>query len=82
MIRTRNSIVPMALALLVSLPCLAEVVYLKEVPKRGQLRYGEVVYVDDKTCPKGEVKEVTGGNREQSIRRKVRCVKRPPSGRK
>jgi hypothetical protein len=82
MIRIRNWFFPMALAIVVSLPGLAETEYLKQNPKRGHLRYGEVVYVDDGTCPRNEVKEVTGGNRETSIPRKVRCVKRPSSGRK
>jgi hypothetical protein len=82
MIRTCNLLFPMGLAVLVSLPGLAETEYLKEVPKNGQLRYGKVVYVDDGTCAKGEVKEVTGGNREKSIPRKIRCVQRPSSGRK
>lgn len=51
--------------------------YLKKEPPAGSLSYGRVVYVDDGTCPQGEVKEITGGNRQQSILRKVRCVKRP-----
>jgi hypothetical protein len=66
-------------ALLVSVSVLANIEILKEVPKSGELRYRQVVYVDDGTCPKGEVKEITGGNRDQSIPRKVRCVKRPAS---
>ncbi|MDH3287407.1 MAG: hypothetical protein OEP48_06745 [Betaproteobacteria bacterium] len=82
MIQFRSWFFPMALALLVSLPGLAATDYLKEVPKSGKLRYGEIVYVDDGTCPKDEVKEVTGGSREKSIPRKVRCLKRPSSSRK
>jgi hypothetical protein len=49
---------------------------LKEVPKEGDIPYGKVVLVDDGTCPKGEVKEVTGGSRAKAIPRKTRCVKR------
>jgi hypothetical protein len=82
MIRIPNLLFVMGLAPLVSLPVLAEIEYLKEVPPSGQLRYREVVYVDDGTCPRGEVKEITGGNRDKSIPRKVRCVKRPTSARK
>ena len=52
-------------------------VYLKVAPKDGEIPYGKVVYVDDGTCPKGEIKEITGGSREKSISRKTRCVKRP-----
>jgi hypothetical protein len=51
--------------------------YLKQEPPSGTLPYGKVVYVDDGTCPSGEVKEITGGSQEKSIARKVRCVKRP-----
>ena len=50
---------------------------LKEVPKDGEIPYRKIVLVDDGTCPKGEVKEITGGSRERSIPRKTRCVKRP-----
>jgi hypothetical protein len=50
--------------------------YLKEEPLRA-LPYRKVVYVDDGTCPKGEVKEITGGSEAKSIRRTVRCVKHP-----
>jgi hypothetical protein len=28
----------------------------------GQLREGETVLVDDGTCPKGQIKQVVGGN--------------------
>lgn len=57
--------------------CPAAVEYLKEEPPKGSVPHGKVVYVDDGTCPKGMVKQVTGGNRSKSIPRKVRCVKRP-----
>lgn len=64
---------------LVSSPCQSQmkVEYLKVEPPKGSLPYRKVVYVDDGTCPKGEVKEITGGSQEKSIPRKVRCVKRP-----
>lgn len=51
--------------------------YLKQDPPLGTLPYGQIVYVDDGTCPAGEVKELTAGNRQKSIPRSVRCVKRP-----
>ena len=57
--------------------CLSEDGYLKKMPERGEIPYGKVVYVDDGECPKGEVKEVTGGSDVKAIPRKVRCVKRP-----
>ncbi len=57
--------------------CLSENVYLKKMPKGGDIPYGKIVYVDDGECPKGEVKEVTGGSQVKNVPRKVRCVKRP-----
>ena len=39
---------------------LAEV--LKREPPMGQLREGQVVLVDDGSCPAGQIKQVTGGN--------------------
>lgn len=67
------------LGFLLSYPCQSQttVEYLKEEPPKGSVPYRKVVYVDDGTCPKGEVKEITGGNQTKSIPRKVRCVKRP-----
>ena len=50
---------------------------LKEVPPPGTLPYMKIVYVDDGTCPAGEVKEITGGDQRRGIARQVRCVKRP-----
>ena len=62
---------------IVLLPSRATPEYLKEIPKDGEIPYGKVVYVDDKKCPKGEIKEITGGSQEKKIPRKTRCVKRP-----
>jgi serine/threonine-protein kinase len=56
---------------------LAEVGILRTEPPKGQVRYGRIVYVDDGTCPRGEIKEITGGSLEKSIPRGVRCVKHP-----
>ena len=41
-------------------PVMAEV--LKQEPPMGQLREGQVVLVDDGSCPPGQIKQVTGGN--------------------
>lgn len=54
-----------------------KVEYLKEEPPTGSVPYRKVVYVDDGTCPSGQVKEITGGSQTKSMPRKVRCVKRP-----
>jgi hypothetical protein len=35
---------------------------LKKEPPAGQLRSGQRVLVDDGSCPKGQIKEVTGGS--------------------
>ncbi|MGH6622897.1 MAG: DUF6719 family protein [Burkholderiaceae bacterium] len=50
---------------------------LREMPSEGEIPYRKIVYVDDKTCPAGQIKEVTGGSKEKSVPRKVRCVKTP-----
>ena len=36
---------------------------LKNEPTEGQLGQGKRVLVDDGTCPAGQIKEVTGGNK-------------------
>lgn len=54
-----------------------EVAYLNKEPPIGEVPYGEIAYVDDGVCPGGEIKEVTGGTREEGIPQEVRCIKRP-----
>ncbi len=46
---------------------------LKKEPASRALRSGQVVLVDDGSCPKGQIKEVTAGAGE-SVRRSRRCV--------
>jgi hypothetical protein len=77
--KTPALVLATTLAFGVSLPCQSQqkIEYLKEEPPKGALPYRKTVYVDDGTCPKGEVKEITGGSQEKSIARTVRCVKRP-----
>lgn len=57
--------------------CAGAVEILKEEPPKGTIAYRKIVCVDDGTCPKGEVKEITGGDSRRNIPREVRCVKRP-----
>lgn len=52
-------------------------VVLKEMPAKGALRLGEVIYVDDGKCPAGEVTKITGGNQKAGVARQVECVRRP-----
>lgn len=60
-------------------PALAKI--LKQEPPMGQLREGQVVLVDDGTCPTGQIKQVTGGNHvkvggSKHIERTHRCISR------
>ena len=70
-------VVTLGLTLLLSCPAWAAIEVLKEEPPKNALPRGKVVYVDDGTCPPGEIKEVTGGSEVKGVPRKVRCVKRP-----
>ena len=63
--------------LLAALPTLAVAqTVLKKEPASHALRSGQVVLVDDGSCPAGQIKEVTGGKGEgeSGIRRTRRCV--------
>jgi len=40
----------------------AQAEVLKQEPPMGALREGQVVLVDDGSCPPGQIKQVTGGN--------------------
>ncbi len=73
----RRRFAPAALLAAMSFAAFAQTPVLKEVPKDGEVPYRAVVLVDDGTCPKDQIKEITGGNREKNVPRKVRCVKRP-----
>ena len=49
---------------------------LKAEPSAGTLPFQQHVLVDDGTCPKGEIKQIVGGN-GLAIKRQKSCVKRP-----
>jgi hypothetical protein len=54
---------------------------LKQEPPMGAMREGEVVLVDDGTCPAGQIKRVVGGNHTKvggtkQIVRQSSCVRR------
>ena len=47
----------------------------------GALREGQVVLVDDGTCPAGQIKQVIGGNHVEvggfkQVKRQRRCIPR------
>jgi hypothetical protein len=58
---------------------------LPQEPGEGMLRPSEKVLVDDHSCPKGQVKEVTGGGNRRYIKdievpgapRQRRCILHP-----
>lgn len=60
-------------------PASAEI--LKKEPPMGQLREGQIVLVDDGSCPPGQIKEVIGGNHvkvggTKHILRTRKCIPR------
>jgi hypothetical protein len=58
------------------LPLLAITILTRE-PDPGELRLGQRVYVDDGTCPAGQIKEVAGANLTASgVVRSRQCVAR------
>lgn len=70
----------LALCLALAAPAYAQQI-LKKEPERGQLRDGETVYVDDGSCPKGQIKAVTAGANMSGSgtgrKRQKTCIKRP-----
>ena len=42
----------------------------------ARLAYGQTVLVDDKSCPAGQIKQVTGGNDLRRIPRVKECIGR------
>jgi hypothetical protein len=50
---------------------------LREMPAKGVVRHGDIVYVDDGKCPAGQVKKIIGGDLKTGVSRQVTCVKRP-----
>jgi hypothetical protein len=54
---------------------------IKREPAMGAMKEGEVVLVDDGSCPKGQIKRVVGGNHtkvggSKKIERTRSCVPR------
>jgi hypothetical protein len=44
-------------------------------PPMGQMQTLEVVYVNDGSCPDGEIKELIGGSNIRGTERRARCIK-------
>ena len=45
-------------------------------PGGGTVRSGMTMLIDDGSCPKGQIKEITGGDDSRNIQRTRRCIKR------
>jgi hypothetical protein len=45
-----------------AMPVPAKAQVLKKEPGPGQLAAGQTVLVDDGSCPKGKIKQITGGS--------------------
>jgi peptidoglycan hydrolase-like protein with peptidoglycan-binding domain len=52
-------------------------VIVQSEPSSGSLPRGQVILVDDGTCPASQIKEVTGGSGNQRVQRTRRCIPRP-----
>jgi hypothetical protein len=50
-------------------------VVLDREPGSGHISQFQVVYVNDGSCPEGEIREVTGGNLLRGVERARRCIK-------
>ena len=63
--------------IMASAMALFAVTILTREPDPGELRLGQRVYVDDGTCPAGQIKEVAGAKLTPSgIMRSRQCVAR------
>ena len=76
---TTNLVLAAITALVLATPAAAQI--LKTEPRMGTLREGQVVLVDDGTCPTGQIKQVIGGNHVEvggfkQIKRHRRCIPR------
>ncbi|HYM29021.1 MAG TPA: DUF6719 family protein, partial [Steroidobacteraceae bacterium] len=50
---------------------------LNAEPVFGTIQYREIVYIDDKSCPAGQIRELTGGSPSRGIARENRCIALP-----
>lgn len=71
----------MLACIMAGLPVIAHAQILKKEPAMGKLKPGQTVLVDDGVCPKGQVRQVTGGNHVKvggtmHVERTRQCVPR------
>ena len=72
--RKLTSSITIALLLTATFGCAQ---YSTETPPPGALQGGQVSYVDDGSCPPGQIKRVTGADAQMGTRRHAECVRRP-----
>ena len=75
----RTALIGLALAIIPAVALAATI--LKNEPPMGALKEGQVVMVDDGSCPSGQIKRVIGGNHTRvggtkNIVRQQSCVPR------
>ncbi|MEM9062154.1 MAG: DUF6719 family protein [Pseudomonadota bacterium] len=67
------ALAPAAVLVLTLAGCETPDIYNEEPPV-GALRVGEVILVDDGSCPVGQIKEVRAGNRRLVTPRTRTCI--------
>ena len=75
------SVVILVLLAAVAVPDHARAQIVKREPAMGAMKEGERVLVDDGSCPKGQIKEVIGGNHtkvggKKQLPRTRKCIAR------
>lgn len=76
-----NRIYVTALTILIMMRCAFAANTVKTEPPMGALKDGQVVLVDDGSCPAGQIKKVIGGNHVKAggwknIERQRSCISR------
>jgi hypothetical protein len=73
--KMKTPVVVLAMLVLIIAEGRAQQIFKTEPPEQA-IRRGRTIYVDDGTCPKGQIKMIVGGNKEKQIRRQRSCVPR------
>jgi hypothetical protein len=69
-------LVPAVAVICLLATCAMAQTIMKKEPASGEVKAGQRILVDDGTCPKGEIKEVVGGDNSKNIKRQRRCIPR------